>query len=291
LQGGKPLINIGEFNDLKVIRQTGIGCLLGEPGTKAGEEILLPGNNTIGKKLDMGDSVHAFIYRDSEDRLIATLKEPLAKVGDISYLKVVSNTRIGSFIDIGLERDVLVPMKEQNYRLEEEKKYLFYLYADKTGRLAATTGIDKYLENGGDYAAGDEVKGIVYGFQTNRSAMVAVENLYRGVILKNDYFTNIKPGDELILRVRKRYEDGKMALSPRKTPMDERLLLQETILKYLEKHGGFMPYNDSTSPEKIKEVFHASKKYFKNALGGLLKQGLVSLDADGTRLVSKINGR
>jgi predicted RNA-binding protein (virulence factor B family) len=278
------MINIGDFYNMKVARCSGIGCYLDAETGRTSDDVLLPKSGTLGQDLKIGDEVKAFIYRDSNDRIIATLKEPLAKVGDIAYLEVVSTTGIGAFVDIGLDKDILVPMKERTYKLETGRKYLFYIYVDKTGRLAATANIDKHLTNTEDYRVGDEVTGICYGFQTNGSAMIAVDNLYRGVILKNEYYNPIAPGDGLALRVKKHYEDGKMALTPRKPPQDERLKLQETILEYLNSHGGFMPFNDRTSPVKIEEVFHQSKKYFKNALGGLMKQGLILQDETGTRL-------
>ena len=278
------MINIGEFNKLKVVRKSSIGYYLSDLASNGKDEILLKNNNDLNIKLDIDDEIDAFIYKDSEGRLTATLKVPLAKVADIAYLKVVSNTDIGAFIDIGLERDVLIPKREMAYILEEDKKYLFYLYVDKTGRLAATTYIDKYLVNSEEIRVGDEVTGVAYGIQTNGSVMVAISNTYRGVILKNEYYTSIKPGDELNLRVKKHFEDGKAALTPRGVPVDERLMLQEKILEHLKSHGGSMPYNDSSSPDAIKEIFHTSKKYFKNAVGGLMKQGLVTQDEYGTRM-------
>ncbi|MDP4146290.1 MAG: S1-like domain-containing RNA-binding protein [Bacillota bacterium] len=278
------MINIGKFNNLRIARQSDFGYYLDAETGNTSDDILLPLNSALEKELKIEDRVDAFIYRDSKDRLIATLKTPYAQVGDIAYLRVAEITKIGAFIDIGLERDILVPIKEQNYLLENDQKYLFYIYVDKTGRLAATTYIDEYLENTEDYRVGDDVEGIAYGFQTNGSVMVAVEYKYRGVILKHEYFSRIKPGDFIQLRVKKHYEDGKMSLTPRKAPKDERLELQDTILDYLKANNGFMPYNDKSSPEDIKRVFHQSKNYFKNALGGLMRQGLIDQDENGTKL-------
>jgi predicted RNA-binding protein (virulence factor B family) len=278
------MVKIGEFNTMKVVEKTPKGYILNLSGGRKGDGIFLPESGLHDQSPNLGDEVDAFIYRDSEDRVIASLKTPKAVVGDLALLKVVSVTKIGAFIDIGLERDVFVPVREQKFRLEIEHEYLFYMYLDKTGRLAATTDVDKYLKNERVYRVGDEVCGVCYGFQTNGSVMVAVDNKYRGVILKNEYYSPIKPGEKLSLRIKKFYEDDKMALTPRKAAVDERLQLQDTILNYLKSHNGHMPYNDDTSPEVIKNVFHQSKKYFKNALGGLMKQGLVSQDEKGTRL-------
>ncbi|MFL0197542.1 S1 RNA-binding domain-containing protein [Clostridium sp. WILCCON 0269] len=287
------MVHIGKFNPLKIVRKASFGYYLdGETG-KTKDDILLPTKNTEENLLSIGDEVNAFIYKDSEDRIIATLKAPLAVVEDLAYLKVVSNTSFGSFIDIGLERDVLVPLSEQKYPLLPESYYLFYIYLDKTNRIAATTDIDKHLltpDNDDEeqienkYTLGTEVTGIVYGFQTNDSAMVAIDNLYRGVILKNEYYTDIYPGDELKLRIKNIYEDGKLGLTPRKTPKHERIALEEYILNYLKDHNGSMPYNDKSSPEDIRRVFHESKNYFKNALGGLMKRNLILQDENGTRL-------
>ncbi len=288
------MINIGEYNILKVVRKAEFGYYLDADTGNTSDDVLLPNKSALEKEISIGDEVKAFIYRDSKDRVIATLKEDLITVGDIAYLKVVSKSNIGSFVDFGMERDIFVPMKEQNYKIDIGNYYLFYIYLDKTARIAATTDIDKYLENlnvenpeeivEGSYRVGDEITGIVYGFQTNGSAMIAVDNLYRGVILRNEYFVDIKEGYELKLRVKKIYEDGKLGLTPRKKAVDERTELQEKIVQYLKKHDGFMPFNDKSSPTDIKKVFQESKNYFKNALGGLMKQGIIEQDENGTKL-------
>lgn len=281
------MIKMGNYNELKIVRKADFGYYLDAGTGKTSDDVLLPNGNTLGKEFSIGDEVKAFIYRDSKDRPIATLKEPLVTVGQIAHLEVISMTKIGSFINIGLERDVLVPYREENYKLETGRKYPFYLYLDKTGRIAATTKIDDYLIENDKYNIGDEVTGIAYGFQTNGSVMVVVDNLYRGVILKNEYFTRIKPGDELKLRVKKIYEDNKLGLTPRSTGVVERHLLEDKIMEYLLEHDGYMKYNDKSSPQEIKEVFNESKNYFKNALGGLMKKKLIEQDENGTRLIKK----
>ncbi len=279
------MINIGEFNKLKVLRRTDFGYYLDGCTGNTSDDILLPNSSTLNTELNIGEEVEAFIYRDSKDRLIATLKKPLAKIGELAYLQVVSTTKIGSFIDFGLEKDILVPFREKLYGLENHKFYLFYIYLDKTGRIAATTDVDKYLDTASDYKVNDKVKGTVYGFQTNKSVMVAVDNKYKGVILFNEYFSDIKHGDVLELAVKKVYEDGKLGLTPRKSAKIEVHNLQETILEYLKLHDGFMPFNDKSSPEDIYNVFHESKNHFKNALGGLMKKNLITQDEKGTRLI------
>ncbi|WP_123052893.1 S1-like domain-containing RNA-binding protein [Clostridium sp. JN-1] len=283
------MIHIGKFNSLKIVRKASFGYYLDAGTGNTSDDILLPNGNVVDADIDVGDTVEIFLYRDSKDRLVATMKEPLAEVGDIAYLKVVSKTNIGAFVDFGLERDIFVPMKEQKYEIEKDNYYLFYIYLDKTNRIAATTDIDKYLENVEDdsYDIGSEVVGIVYGFQTNHTIMVAIDKKYRGIILKNEIFVDVKEGYELKLRVKKVYEDGKLGLTPRKKAVDERKSLEDDILNYLKKHEGFMPYNDKSSPEDIRKVFKESKNYFKNALGGLMKQDIVIQDEKGTFLKNK----
>ena len=278
------MIRMGEFNELEIVRVSAFGYYLNAETGKTTDDILLPINNVVGKELNVKDRVNAFIYRDSKDRLIATLKEPKAKVGDIAYLKIVSVTGLGAFADFGLERDVFIPLKEQSYKLEVEKEYLLYIYVDKTGRLAATTNIDRYLSVKEEVQLGDEVSGIVYGYQTNNSLMIAVDGEFKGVVLKNEYFNDIKPGDKLTLRVKKIYEDGMVGLTPRNQKLAERSSIQTLILDYLKENNGEMPFNDKSKPEDIKRVFKSSKNYFKMALGGLMKEGLIEQGDFGTRL-------
>ncbi|MGH4052405.1 MAG: CvfB family protein [Clostridium sp.] len=278
------MIKIGDLNNLTVVRRADFGYYLGAGTDNTNDDVLLPMKSTLGRGLKIDDEVEAFIYRDSSDRLIATLKKPLAKVGDLAYLKVVDMTTIGSFVEIGLERDILVPFKEENYKLETGRKYLFYIYLDKTGRLAATTFIDEYLYDTDLYDIDDEVEGTVYGIQTNGTLMLAVDDIYRAVILKNENYDSVTPGDKLKVRVQKYYEDGKMDVTARKPRLEERDVVEEQILEYLNKSNGFMAFNDKSSPDDIKKTFKTSKNAFKRALGGLMKSRLIVQDEEGTRL-------
>ncbi len=278
------MIKIGDYNELKIKRETNFGYFLDGQTNDSKDDILLHNNLTNKTKLNVGDIVNAFIYIDSEGRKTATLIYPKAKVGDIAYLKVVAHTKIGSFIDIGLQKDILVPFKAKTYELEKGNRYLFHIYLDKTGRIAATTDIDLQLTTDHNYQIGDTVEGVVYGFQTNNSAMICVDNKYVGVILHNEYFTKLKEGDTLTLKVIKLYEDGKLGLSPRQGRKEELDSLETSIMNYLEGADGIMRFNDKSTPEEISTVFNSSKKNFKRALGVLMKKGLVSQDENGTYL-------
>jgi uncharacterized protein len=278
------MVKIGEFNNLSVIRESDFGYYLDAKTENTSDDILLPRKSALGKELAIGDEVEAFIYKDSKDRLVATLKQPLAKVGDLAYLEVVDDTKIGVFINFGLERDILVPFKEKAHRLEVGKKYLFYIYLDKTERLAATSYIDKHLHNTNAYNIDDEANVTVYGRQSNGNLMVAIDNIYRGIVMKNEYYNDYQPGDQFKVRIRKYFEDGTMCVTPRKVRLEEMNDVEQVVLKYLEENNNFMKYNDKSSPEEIKEIFHTSKNSFKRALGALMKKGIIIQDSNGTTL-------
>lgn len=278
------MIIIGEYNKLKVSKKVDFGYYLED---NFGDEVLLPNSAAKGHDIKEGDKLEVFIYRDSKDRLISTLKKPLITVGKISYLEVVSQNNIGAFVNFGLERDLFVPLREQAFKMKEGKKYLFYMYVDKSDRLAATTRIDSYLElaKEGDFKISDEVDVIVYDTCENGTLNVAINGEYRGLILANEHFDYIYPGQEIKARVKRIYEDGTIGVTTRKKRLDARSELSETIINYLKENGGFMPYNDKSSPEDIKKEFNTSKNYFKMTLGGLMKEKLIVQDKEGTRLL------
>ncbi len=278
------MISVGQYSKLKVSKTVDFGYYLED---NFGDEVLLPNSAAKGHEIKEGDQLEVFIYRDSKDRMISTLKKPLLTVGEIGYLEVVSQNNIGAFVNFGLERDLFVPLKEQNYKLKEGKKYLFYMYVDKTDRLAATTRIHSYLDMAeeGKYKVSDEVNAIVYEINENATLNVAIDGEYRGLILANEHFEYIYPGQEIKGRVKRIYEDGTIGVTTRKKRLEARSELSETILKYLKENGGFMPYNDKSSPEDIKREFNTSKNYFKMTLGGLMREKLITQDKEGTRLL------
>jgi len=278
------MILIGEYNKLKTSKKVDFGYYLED---NFGDEVLLPNSAAKGHEIKEGDVLEVFIYRDSKDRLISTLKKPLITVGQIAYLEVVSQNKIGAFVNIGLERDLFIPLKEQRFKLKDGKKYLFYMYVDKTDRLAGTTRIDSYINvaEEGTYKTSDEVTAIVYDTCENGTLNVMIDGKYRGLILANEHFDYIHPGEEIQARVKKIYEDGTIGVTTRKKRLDEREVLSEKILKYLRENGGFMPFNDKSSPEDIKREFNTSKNYFKMTLGGLMKEKLITQDKEGTRLL------
>ena len=154
------MIKVGEYNELKVDRQTDFGYYLVDNEKNS---VLLPNGSLNGNSINIDEMVNVFIYRDSQERIIATLKEPLIKVGEVAYLKIVGNSNFGAFADMGLERDIFIPLKEQKFKLVTGKSYLLYAYVDKTGRLAATTYVDSYIDIGEGFKVDDVVDVITFG--------------------------------------------------------------------------------------------------------------------------------
>lgn len=279
------MINIGKFNILKVARKSEFGYYLDAGTGRTKDDVLLPKSELINKEINIGDELEVFIYRDSKDRIIATLKRPLAEVGNLAVLKVVEDSPIGAFLDFGLGKDILVPKKETLYTLEKGKSYLVYIYVDKTGRLAATTDIDRYLDYMEEPKNLEEVSGIVYGYQTNKSLSVAIDNKYKATVLNTEYFTGIKPGEYVSGKISRIYEDGMVKIQLRENRLTEKEILENKILEYLKNNDGHMKFNDKSPSEEIKKTFNCSKNYFKMALGGLMKQKLIIQDVSGTKLV------
>ena len=280
--------NLGVINEMTVVREADFGVYLDAETGNTSDDVLLP-NGSMTEKVKMGDVVPVFIYRDSKERIIATMKETLIKVGEVKKLKVVGSKESGVFVDIGLERDVFVPKREQKYPVEEGKEYLFKLYVDKTERLCATTDVNGALMLPPEdlFDKDQMVTVTVLGRQQNGALQAAIDDTYRAVIFKDEFFTDVNPGDVIEARILKFLDDGKPSLTLRSELKKERLDLKQEILIALKEEGGSIPYNDRSKPEEIKQRFETSKNYFKIALGNLMKEGKITQDESGTHLVKK----
>lgn len=277
--------SLGEINDMEVKREAAFGVYLDAGTGNTSEDVLLPTGSMIGT-VKMKDRVPVFIYRDSEDRIIATMKETLITLGQVRRLKVVGANQSGGFVDIGLERDVFVPKKEQKFPLETGKSYLFKLYVDKTERLAASTDVFGALEvaEEGVFEKDQIVTASILARQQNGVLQAAIADRYKAVLFGNEYFTEVEPGDTIEARILKFLDDGKPSLTLRSALKTERLELKDEILKALEEEGGSIPYNDRSTPDEIRKRFSTSKNYFKIALGNLMKAGKIYQDEAGTHL-------
>lgn len=278
------MIEVGKYNKLVVSKERDFGFFLKD---ERGEEVLLPKSLLDGNIINLDDEVEVFVYLDSSDRRVATMKKPIITVGEVGYLEVVSQSSFGAFCNNGLEKDLFVPIREQRFKLLDGKKYLIHAYIDKTGRIAGTTEVDGYLDvaEEGSFKVDDVVSCITYARSGGETLKVAIDGKYRGIILGNEHDEVIYPGDTVEARVKRIYEDGVIGLSTRKKRLDAREEIKEKILSYLKKNNGFMEFNDKSNPEDIKREFKTSKNYFKMALGGLMKEGRIEQGPEGTKLI------
>lgn len=269
------MIELGRIQTLVVQREKNFGVYLGEPGDES-HSVLLP-KKQVPEGTKTGDPVKVFIYKDSEDRLIATTAEPKLQVGEVALLQVKEVARIGAFLDMGLEKDLLLPFKEQNHKVSQGEQCLVALYIDKSQRLAATMNVYPYMKADAPYQKDDQITGTIYEINENLGAFVAVDNCYYGMIPKKELYGSYHPGDVVEARVLKVREDGKLDLSPRKKAYMQMDTDAELILKAMEESGGVLPFTDKANPEVIYKKFQMSKNAFKRAVGRLLKEGRVRI--------------
>jgi predicted RNA-binding protein (virulence factor B family) len=273
------MLLIGNYNTLKISRITATGAFL---SSEAGD-ILLPGR-LVPKGAEPGSTLNVFIYVDSEDRLTATTRKPRAVVGDFSLLKVKDNVTVGTFLDWGLEKDLLLPFGEQTTPLRRGEEVLVRVYLHSSDRVAASTRLDKFLKPAdGTLAEGDMVELLIYAF-SDLGAKVVINNTFGGLLFKNELFVNPTCGERLQGYVKKIREDGKIDVTLRTGGAREAATDREVILDALKAHKGLLPLSDKSTPEAIAGLLRMSKKSFKKGIGGLYKEGLVNIAPDGVRL-------
>jgi len=269
------MIELGKRQLLEVVRQKEFGVYLSE---KAGDEtaVLLP-KKQVPPGTCIGDKLEVFIYKDSQDRLIATVEDAKIRIGQTAVLKVKDVGKIGAFLDMGLEKDLLLPFEEENHRVRAGEECLVALYVDKSGRLAATMRVYAYMSNEPPYGKDDKVTGTIYEINPDIGAFVAVDNRYYGLIPARELYGDLREGDKVEARVLKVREDGKLDLSPREKAYLQMDTDSRLVLKVLDEFDGVLPFNDKASPETIKREFHLSKNAFKRAVGRLLKEGKIKI--------------
>ena len=278
------MIELGKIQKLEVLRETSIGVYLNSKDSSDMEGVLLP-QKQVPEGTKVGDEIEVFIYKDSKDRLISTTRTPKITLGEMTPLKVVETTKIGAFLDWGLEKDLFLPFSEQNGRVKNDKEYLVALYIDKSNRLCATMKLYSRLGSEAPYKEKDIVQGIIYDIKPEVGAFVAVDNKYQGLIPKAEFFGQYSCGDRIQARVSKVKEDGKLDLSLRKEAYMEIETDAKVILDKLEANGGELYLNDKSSPEAIYNVMKMSKAAFKRAVGNLLKQGKIRFIENGIELI------
>lgn len=247
--------------------------------------ILLPSNQLSGEK--PGDLVTVFLYKDSQDRPIATKQLPKVSLGGVAELTVTQVNRVGAFLNWGLAKDLLLPYREQTRPVGEGDTVLVAPYVDKSSRLCATMKVYPYLRTDSPYKKDDRVTGQVYETSKNFGAFVAVDNCYSALIPAKDLFFPLAPGQQIEARVARVLEDGKLTLSIREKAHVQMDGDSRLILSALRSAGGFLPYHDKSNPEEIRARFGMGKNAFKRAIGHLYQARLIVIADDGIRLTKQ----
>ena len=275
------MLEIGRTNTLRVVKEVDFGLYLdgGEHG-----EILLP-KRYVPEGTEPDHFIDVFIYNDSEGRLIATTEEPKAEVGEFAVMKVAETTSVGAFLEWGLQKDLLVPFREQKEEMHKGLSYLVYVYLDEdTDRIVASTKVNHFLNNiPPDYEEGQEVD-LIIANKTELGINVIINSLHTGLLYKNEIFQELKPGEKIKGYIKKVREDDKIDVSLQKAGYERVTGIAGEILDKLRSSGGFIEANDKTSPETIKHMFGVSKKVFKKAIGALYKDRLIIIEEKGIRL-------
>jgi len=275
------MVDIGKKSTLNVLRETENGLYL--DGEELGE-ILMP-QKYVTEEIRRSNRAGVFVYTDSEDRLVATTEEPVAEAGEFAKLHVKAISRFGAFLDWGLQKDLLVPFSEQNFKMKEGEDVVVRIYLDeKTNRLAASAKLDKFLNKSmPDYNTGDQVQ-LIIATKTDLGFKAIVDDKYWGLLYSNQLFKSISIGEQISGYVNRMREDGKIDLLLEKPGYDKIDEISESILRELKNNNGFLAVTDKTSPEIIKSMFGISKKNFKKAIGKLLKKNQITFKADGIKL-------
>lgn len=269
------MITLGEIQTLAIVKKVDFGVYLADKELPE-EKILLPAKQ-VPRDAVLGSSVEVFVYRDSKDRPIATTNKPMITLGQVAKLRVAQMGRNGAFLNWGLEKDLLLPFKEQIGQVKEGEEYLVALYVDKSNRLCATMHIYHYLRQDSPYGKDDKVIGTVYEISDNFGAFVAVDDIYSGLISKKEMYGDIRIGASVSARVINVKEDGKLNLSIREKAYMQIEPDAQRLMKIIDSYDGVLPFTDKASPEVIKKVTQMSKNEFKRAVGHLLKERKISI--------------
>ncbi len=275
-------MKFGKYNSMKVARNVDFGAYL---ESDDGQEVLLPARY-IRSPLQPGDEIEVFVYRDSEDRPVATTERPFAEVGEFAFLQVSDVNPIGAFLDWGIPKDILVPYREQTVKLSRGMVVLVYVYLDDvTKRIVASAKIDKFLGNCyPSYGLGDKVTALIYK-RTELGYKAIVDNLFHGMIYENELYAPLEIGQPISAYVKQVRDDGKIDLVLSGSNDGRIGALMAKITKRLtEEPDGFLPLSDSSSPETIREVFQCSKKDFKKAIGHLYRDRKIVISDGGLKL-------
>ena len=268
-------MRLGQTQVLTIVKKVDFGVYLGSDE----ERVLLP-KKQVPAGVEIGDPVEVFLYKDSSDRLIATTNRPKIELGQMAMLRVADVSRMGAFLDWGLEKDLFLPFKQQNGKVTKGQQVLVSLYIDKSERLCATMKVYPMLQTDSPYQKDDMVEGLIYDSSDEFGLFVAVDLKYSALIPKKEVYGKLSIGQTVKARVTEVKADGKLNLSVRdKIPMQMNQDADQ-VLEAIKNHGGKLPFSDKADPEVIKQELGLSKNAFKRAVGKLLKEQKVEIGAD-----------
>ena len=279
------MYNLGEFQKLTIKRFKNNGAYIGLKDIKNEKmDILLPKKEVLEKD-SLGDEIEVFIYKDNQARYVATRRIPKISMGKLETLEVMDISKIGAFLDWGLEKELFLPFKEQTMKLEKGRKYLVALYIDKSERLCATMKIRDYLTSDSPYKEGEWVDGIIYSIHKDYGAFVAVEKKYDAMIENKDIVGDLEIGEPINFRISKVKKDGRLNLVLKNFSHAEINDNADILFKILKERNGFLELNDKSNPDKIKDICGMSKSSFKKAVGRLLKTKKIIFEGNGIKLI------
>ncbi|NQY06092.1 MAG: GntR family transcriptional regulator [Flavobacteriaceae bacterium] len=274
-------MELGKINTLIIDRNTSPGLYLVD---KDNNDVLLPGKY-IPKQYEIGDAIEVFVYLDNEERKIATTLKPYIQIYEFGWLEIRQITKHGAFADIGIEKDLFIPFKEQARPMQAGKRYLIYMFLDeKTDRLVGTSKINRFLSNDELTVAIFEEVDIMVSHMTDMGINVIINGKHKGMVYENEVYQDLRVGDKLKGIVKKIRSDKKIDVSLQQLGYRNIEPNAAKILQMLEDNNGYLLLTDKSNPETIKEVLQMSKKSFKKAIGTLYKQRKVELKEDGVYL-------
>lgn len=277
------MIKVGEYNELEILRETSVGLYLGDDENN---DVLLP-HKYCPEEFKIWDKLKVFVYRDHEERLVATNLDPKILLNQFAFLKVTAVSKIGAFMDWGMEKELLVPFSEQRMKMEEDRWYVVKMLLDeKTDRLFATNKLEKHISNEKvDLMIWSEVD-LIITRETDLGYTAIVNQAHEGLIYDSDIFQDLRVGEEIKGYVKKVREDGKIDLSLQPQGYNNFIDKNtERVYTIMSENGGFMPFNDKSKPDDIADEFGMSKKNFKKAIGGLYRDKKITITEKGIEIV------
>jgi len=278
-------IQLGRINRLKIIRFTDFGFYL-DGGHRLGRILLPKGEIRGDKPVDVGDEVDVFLYLDQEERLVATMQQPLAQVGDFAYLEVAWVNNYGAFLSWGLMKDLFVPFREQKMKMQKGQSYIVHVHLDEESyRIMASAKVERWLsDEQPPYHIGDEVEALIWQ-KTDMGFKAIVDNRYAAVIYDDQVFRPLHTGNRVKAYIQQVRPDGKIDLILQRQGQGAVEDFSETLLRYIHTNGGQTVLGDKSPAEEIYNVFGVSKKVFKKAVGDLYKRHLITIEDSGLKAI------